>query len=394
MSNMANPFDIITSAQIDQPSTRKVRRVLLAGEVVFASLQGSAPPQGFVPQTPRDALAGLAVHFMKNAPKVHVSIDKRLCKTPGLRCALALDGYLAWGLGERRKGMLVLLGGAQGEHSTHVCILAFSGGKVVDLDEKVLPESTATYFRDALVSMVGELRLKYPTAHFVQAAPLPDWSLEDVEYVGERPLRGLSFRSISLRGRSRHAAPALIYASIGVIGVSFYAAAITTGWNRYDSAVTGYGKAVSDPAIEGRGGIDTEFLSVAGARRLYMTSPRRQADLVEKAEAVVRGIGSVPGVLILEMKLQGQAIRTPQAAIAGAVDPSPKLEERRGSLNSERVADVDISLSVPLSPEPAMDQARTVMAQIASHTGMSLRLTHQGWHEEKGTRVFHIEGFF
>lgn len=391
---MANSFEIVTSAHIDPPTNRKVRRVLLAGEVVFASLQGALPPSGFVSQAPRDAQGGLAVHFMKNAPKVHVSIDQRLCKIPRIRCALALDGYLAWGLGERRKGIVVLLGGAESEHSTHVSILAFSGGKVSELDEKVLPPATATYFRDALASMVGELRLKYPTAHFVQAAPLPDWALEGVEYLGEKPLRGLSFRSIALRGPSRHVAPALVYAGIGALGMSFYAAAITTGWNRYDRAVAAYGKAVADPAIEGRGGIDTGFLSVAGARRVFMESPRRQAVLVEKAEAVVRGIGSVPGVQIVEMKLLSQAVRAPQTPAAGVVEESPQQEQQRRSLAADRTADVAISLSVPRAKEPAVNQAQSVMAQIAAHTGMSLRLTHQGWREDKETRTFRIEGFF
>jgi hypothetical protein len=41
-----------------------------------------------------------------------------------------------------------------------------------------------------------------------------------------------------------------------------------------------------------------------------------------------------------------------------------------------------------------VNQAQSVMAQIAAHTGMSLRLTHQGWREDKETRTFRIEGFF
>ena len=376
-------------AATDSASLRAVtaRKILLAGEAVFASLQ-PAVPDGFTQQTPRDAVAGIFAQFAKSAPKVFVSVDDRVFDVPKVRFALAIEGYLAWGLRECKRGTTVLFGGAETAQSTSVTIIVFSDSRVVELDEKVLPETSASYFRDALTSMIAELRMKYPTARMVQADPLESWDIPEVAHVGDAPLRGLSYRPLRKNHRRRmaYAVPATI---VG-LGALFYIGALTTGWNRYQQATDDYELAIADPEIRARGGIDTNFLDVMTARRVYMEQPRRQAVLADKTEFVARGIGGVPNVQILEMRLPAPSITLQQQP---GITVSPEQAKQRNIITPERSPDVWLAISVPKTNDAALNQAQQVMTMIANNTGMSLRLAHQGWRDDKNRRVFNIEGF-
>src|SRR5437868_6326827 len=96
-----------------------------------------------------------------------------------------------------------MFGGVESSKFTSIQILIFFMGCLVGLDEKMLPELTATYFKDAMTDMIAELRVKYPTARMVQAAPLSDWEMEGIDYIGDKPIRRLSYRL--LRSTTTHA---------------------------------------------------------------------------------------------------------------------------------------------------------------------------------------------
>jgi hypothetical protein len=360
---------------------------LLVGETVFASLQPSVP-EGFVQQAPRDAASGLAVHFGKTAPKVYVSIDARLLNVRRLRFALAIDGYITWGLRAYRKGTAVLFGGAQTDRSTAVNILVFSNGKLVDLDEKVLPEPSSDYFRDALMAMIADVRLRFPTAHLVQAAPLEDWQIEGVEYIGDKPIRRLSYRPLVLNHSRRSSL--VLPGAIAAIGIALYVGEVSVGWTKYSRAIAEHEKALADPAIRERGGVDSGFLDIMNARRIYMDQPRRQVEMTDKAASIVRGIGAVPDVQVLEMKMPAPGVLTQQQV---GITVNPEQAKQKQQITSDRAPDVWFSIAVPKAPDAAINQARSVMILIANNTGMSLRLDHQGWRDDKNRRIFNIEGF-
>jgi hypothetical protein len=373
-------------ASVDTASLN-ARRVLLAGETIFASLQPSVP-DGFVQQVPRSATAGLAANFRKSAPKVYVSVDARLLDIPGVRFALAIDGYIAWGLRESRKGTMVFFGGVETEKATYINILVFSNGELVNIDEKVLPEKSESYFRDALLAIVSDIRLKFPTARFVQAALLENWQIDGIEYIGDKPIQRLSYRPLTKNYRQY--SDLLFPGALVAVGMSFYVGIVSLGWNKYSQAVADYENALTDLAIKERGGVDSGFLDIMNARRIYMEAPRRQIELVNKVASIVRGIGAVPDVQVLEMKVPAPSINS-QQQVGITIDPD--LARKKQQIAADRAPDVWFSISVPKAQDSAINQARSVMVLIANSTGMSLRLAHQGWRDDQTRRIFNIEGF-
>lgn len=385
---MAKQLEVLASVQAEELHNIGSRNVLLAGEPVFASLQASVP-EGFAQQVQLDASRGLVSQFAKHAAKVYVSVDERVFDTKRVRFALAVEGYIAWGLARRGNGTTILFGGAASRNSTNVTIVVFSDGAVVELDEKVLPEASASYFKEALTAMIAELRSKYPNAPMFQAAPLDNWQLAEVEYVGEKALRRISYRPLT-RGFS--SVTAFVFPGIiAALGLLFYVGVLGLGWGKYSTAISEYETSINDPAIKSQGGIDTNFLNVVNARRVYMDEPRRQSILADKSAAIVRGIGVVPNVQIMEMRLPAPSVN-PQNQVGITV--SPEQARMRKAITAERTPDVWLSIAVPKSQDPAINQAKDAMVLIANATGMSLRLAHQGWRDDStARRIFNIEGF-
>lgn len=384
---MASNVTMLSTVEADTLNNVTGRKVLLAGEPVFASLT-MTEPSAFIQQPPRDAAAGFFAQFSKISPKVFVAIDERLLGVPKLRFALAFDGYLTWGLNERRKGPTILFGGGESGTAVNIQIMVFADNRLIELHEKSLPHVGSAYFRDALQAMISELKNAFPTARLVQAAPLSDWEIEGVEYIGDKPLRRLSYRPL-VRAQSRRSAY-LVPAIIAGVGLVAYPAVVATSWSTYSSAVADYDRAISDPAIKSKGGMDTDFLTTMNARRVYMDQPRRQTALAEKSSSIVQGIAAISNVRIIEMKLPAPGISA-QTQIGITVNPA--AEKMRNQITQDRPPDVWISIAVPRSGEAAIVQAKSVMTDIANNTGMSLRLAHQGWRDDQNRRIFNIEGF-
>lgn len=384
-------------ASIDDQALSEItaKKILLAGETVFLALDDkTAIPSGFIEQAPREGAEYLRALFRKSTPTVHVAVDERLFTLPKSRFALAIDGYLNWGLSLRGQTTTVLIGGCSTRHGTSVEIVVFYAGLVQEIGEKNLPPPDDPIFTDAANGLLNALKAKYPAARFVQAAPLTDWGLEDVEYIGEAALKRLSYRPLvrSYRSSRRFVLPA----AVGIAGLLTYAGMVGFGWTKYELAVTEYNTAMADAAIRDQGGIDTNFLDVMNARRFYMEQPRRQVQLTQEAMRVVRGIGVVPNVQILEIKLPAPSINVHRE---NNTVISPANKQNRQEITPDRTPDVWMSIAVPIGHDTAILQAKEVMLEIANGTGMSLRLAHQGWKEDPkarnglGIRTFNIEGF-
>lgn len=384
-------------ASIDDQDLNEItaKKILLAGETVFLALDDkTAIPSGFIEQAPREGAEYLRALFRKSTPTVHVAVDERLFALSKSRFALAIDGYLNWGLSLKGQTTTVLIGGCSTRHGTSVEIVVFYAGLVQEIGEKNLPSPDDPIFTDAANGLLNTLKAKYPAARFVQAAPLTDWGLEGVEYIGEAALKRLSYRPLvrTYRSSRRFVLPA----AVGAAGLVAYAGMVGFGWTKYEMAVAEYNTAMADAAIRDQGGIDTNFLDVMNARRFYMEQPRRQVQLTQEAMRVVRGIGVVPNVQILEIKLPAPSINVRRE---NNTVVSPANRQNRQEIMPNRTPDVWMSIAVPIGNDTAILQAKEVMMEIANGTGMSLRLAHQGWKENpkardgQGIRTFNIEGF-
>ena len=380
-------IQVVTSMNDIGAQEIRAKKILISGEGMFASFSATTPP-GFTAQIPRDATAGLLTQFNKDAPKIYVAVDEKLFAFRKIRAAFAIDGYLNWGLRQRSKVPIVLFGGGELESSVNVEVMVFNKNRLVDLKEKSLPPIGAMYFHDALAAMLAELRVAYPTARFVQAAPLTEWAVKDVEYIADKPIKGLSYRPLTraVNDRSSYLIPGILTA----LALSIYPILAMSSWNTYNGAIEAYDTAIADPAIQSKDGMDTDFLSIMNSRRMYMEQPRRQTVLVEKSEAVVAGIASIPNLQILEIKIPAPGGNS-KDQIGLTVDPD--AGKTRAVINKDRPADLWFSIAANKTGDVAIEQAKEIMTEITRNTGMSLRLTHQGWRDDGKRRIFNVEGF-
>lgn len=387
MKNTKPKIQVITSLHDVGVQEIHARKILLAGESMFASFSATTP-QGFVVQMPRDAMAGLFTQFNKDAPKIHVAVDERIFDLKKIRVAFAIDGYLDWGLRQRSKVPTILFGGGELENSVNVEIMVFHKNRLTELREKSLPPVGAMYFHDALASMLAELRVAYPNARFVQASPLTDWAIKDIEYIGNKAIKGLTYRPLtrSINDRSSYLIPGVLT----LAALAIYPALAMSSWSTYNAAIEGYDTAIADPTIQSKQGMDTEFLTTMNSRRIYMEQPRRQKILVEKSEMVVAGMSSIPNLQIIEIKMPAPGNKSKEQ-VGLTIDSD--AEKSRAVIKKDRPADLWFSIAVPKTGEVAIEQAKEIMTEITRNTGMSLRLTHQGWRDDGKRRIFNIEGF-
>lgn len=380
---------IISAASQQDLAGIKERRLLIGGQLVFAAMQaGNTPPKGYVAQMPREAVSGLLAGFKKNNPKVHVHVHPSALELPKTRFAFAIDAYLTWGA-KQRSGTVALFGGIErNDGGFHVDVLVFDEGRLVELYDQELPERGSSRFGAAAESIVSQLRAKFPGVRVLQAAPLSDWGLTGVEYVGERPLKHLSFKPLSrsLNDRGHLALPAAIV----LAGVLFNIGAVGMAWTNYRNAVSRYDAAAADPEIAKQGGIDSNYINVMTQRRVFMEAPRRQDLLPAKILSIVRGIGVLPSVQIVEMKLPAPSIG---AQPSSGVVVNPEGSKDKDLITPERVPDTWMRISVPKSNGSALDQAHDVLSTLARSTGMTLRLVQRGWQDDGARRIFTIEGF-
>lgn len=360
------------------------RKALLCGETVLATMDAKAIPASFARQTPRDTSKDLFTAFRKDARYLHVGVEKALLAEPARRYALAIDGYLNWGL-KQAKGRTLLLGGTEADNGVSLQILAFDKGTLQSFDERDLPPLSATFFRDALNAVLMDFRARFQGAKLFQAGPIGDLRLDEATYIGDRPFRGLVFRP--LKAEQANTRKLVVPLATVAVGFLTYIGQMFFGWSQYNAAVDAYMLAAKDSEIKKHGGINTEFLQLMQLRRLYLLAPRRQAILSEKAALFVNGIGRVPGVRILEIKLPAPAVN-PQFNVGVAVP-----QANNNQIDAKRAPDVWMSISVPREGMSAVDQAHGVLEIIAANTGLSLRLAHQGWRDDDGRRAFSIEGF-
>lgn len=366
-------------------------KLIVGGAVVFATTQATqVPPKGFVAQRPREAASGFFGGFKKNSPKVYVYVDPKLFNPGKKRFAFLIDAYLSWGLSQRkRKGVVVIFGGIEREVGEfHIDVLVFDAGRLVDLYDKEIPERGSIAFNAAVESVIGDVRSKYSTATIVQAGPMGSFNLPGVEYIGAKPLKSVSYRPISKGMRAY--GDFLIPALIGIGGLLCYICAIGIGWDKFSGAQARYDLIAADSAFKSQGGVDTSYINVMTQRRFFMDAPRRQDLLPNAALNIVRGIGAVPMVQIIEMKLPAPSVN-PQTQYGFAVVPAGKTNN--DLITAQREPDASLMISVPRTAASAMDQAREVMTIIANETGMSLRLANNGWKDDGKRRTYTIEGF-
>lgn len=374
------------------------RKVFVGGSLVSASMRQAVAPQGYVAQTPRSASSDVLLNLRKLAPKIYVHLSPALFDHPKKRFALAIDAYLAWGM-KHRKGLVALIGGiSDSDGPCHVDVLVFDNGTLVSLYSNELPDKQSPRFQISAEAIVSKLKADYPVKQneseirICLAAPLSDWNIDGVEYLGDKVLGYAKYRPLEKAGAVGRGL--LLPAGIVAAGMLINFGIIGVKWGHLGVAESSFDEAYSSPEVKAAGGIDSDYITVMTQRSAFMDSPRRQDVLPEKMLEIGRALRVVPGIKIVELQLPAPGIPTPAAG--GATVVSSGGPDNADLITSSRVADAQIKVSVPRVNEPAYQQAKTVISALAASTGMSLRLVQQNGVQddaEKKRRIFTIEGF-
>lgn len=368
------------------------RKALIGGQLVFATMVAATqPPKGYVAQSPRDAVGGLLASFQKQVPKMYVYIHPELFELAKTRFALTVDAYLAWGLRQRRGETVVIGGTERVDGSTHIDVLVFDSGKLIALYDRELPERDNARFNIAVDALIQQVRTDYPKARIKQAAPLTDWAIDGVEYIGEKPLSSATYRPLSKATSDKGSY--LLPVGVAVAGVLFNFAMIGLAWNNFEAAQDEFESASASQDVRAAGGVDSDYINLLTQRQTFMETPRRQDVLPSKVLHIVRGIGVLPGVQIISLQLPAPGISAPSADAVHAIHPDEK--RNLDLITADRIADAQMRISVPRTEEAALVQAKSVLGAVARSTGMSLRLTMRGYQDDsaKNRRIFTIEGF-
>lgn len=353
------------------------RKVILSGFTIFNSMKNEIIP-GFIALPARNATTGFNV-FKKNAPKVFFSVDSDIFNAlnKNVRCAVAGDAYLAFGL--KQNVPTIIIGGREISGETNIEVLVFNEGSLIEVAEHNLPSQDTSQYIDSLNNLVEKLSAQHDNPKIILVAPLVDLSakIKGSQYADEHIFNSLTYRKIDVKGKL--ITSLAIPAGIVLAGTIFYITAILMGWNLYTKAINEYKEAVKDQLVIKQNGIDTQVLDVMDQQRIFMQAPKRQVKLSEQLKQIVIGIGKVSGVFILEIKMPA------------VIDTAKENIELNNS--KEPIPDVLISLSVPKEDRSAMEQAKELINLISQNTGLSIHLARQGWHDEGLKRLFNIEGF-
>lgn len=377
--------------QLDELVSEK--KILLAGESVFITDDEKASiPEGYLEQPVRYGINGIALLVGQKGKTLRVAVAAKIVESlPKVRFGYAFDGYLNWGLYQTRP--TIVIGGALASGSLMIDILVFDRFKLIEKDGRVLPPEDSPLYDESIHSLVNQLREKYPAHRIVVSAPLHDFGIEGVGYISDSAIKRVSYVPIQLKGAKKSFNEYRVPAAVVGTGLAFYVGALVHGWMPFSAAQVEYKAAIEHPAIKAAGGVDQAYLGVMQQRRLFMEEPRRQEVLSTKAEEIVIGVAKVPDVRILELKLPAPSVSADSAAPGRAQLVSPDGMQQKTSFTPGRQPDVSMTLSVPMAPGPALDQARAVMELVSSATGLDLRLNHKGPRDDnKGRRIFEIEG--
>lgn len=387
-------FVLSDASRFSIESAQREKKILVAGDAVFTTTDvGQEISDFYAEQIKRQGtsllgyLQGLGARGLNLRVSVARSVIEEL---PKARVGFAIDGYLRWGL--MRTQRTVLLGGASNSEHTVMDVLVFEKGRLIEKDGRMLPTPDSLSFADAVQSVVKELREKYAGARMFQAAPLPDFNLADVTYLGKAPLSKVSYRPLHASSEATFTQSWSTPAAIFMAGGLAYGALIGMGWVKYSQAKDEFQTAIDHPAIREAGGVDQGYLSIMQQRRLFMEEPRRQLLLSDKAGEIVRGVAHVDGIRVVEMQMPAPTVGPASASSQVLVQTDAATGK---GFSGDRRPDVSMTISVPAAKGPALEQARDVMMTIARETGMDLRLAQQGgWREDAAhdRRIFVIEG--
>lgn len=362
-------------------------KALLIGSAVFASTRDTKIP-GYTGLTPRAGVRTLQGVLSKQPQRLFVAIKDDVVRSvpKATRFALAIDAYLQWGL--KSKGKALLIGGFEDDQSTHLDILAFEDGRFVSYDSKTLPAREADNFNDTVASLLEDCAQQWQGYALYQAAPLTAFGDKSgVRYLDSGIFKRLSFRPLASASRSKLSGFAIPGAVVAA-GMLFCVAAIGKGWADYHAAIAAFDREIADPVVKGQGGVDSGLIDTIQQRRFYLDEPRRQVSLVEKSKSLVAGVGKIPSLKIVEMKLPAPALATAGPTIGV---PVASVEVASGP---NRKPDVWLRVSVPAQgPSTILEQGKELMTLVSNNTGMDVRLARNGWTEDGKRRVYTLEGF-
>ncbi|MCD5327912.1 hypothetical protein ACFFU8_09240 [Chromobacterium piscinae] len=335
-----------------QPSKKPI---ILLGELVFASLEKSPIRKGFLPQPPRSLGKILRIgkqrHMYVQIHETLLNVEKRV------RFSLAVDSILRYG--RKQKGRCIIINGSHSVDETYISLYTFDKGELVKISEKILV--SADNFRyDTEVRQLLDQH-SHPDTRLIWTNPLLP-----VDYPGLILAKDTPFAKATSTRLTRHTAhhglrQMALPAGLAIVALVGYAATVASDVARFNAVKHDYQR------LAAAGPTSIESLDLLRARDQWMKSGNPLQQQLPNLDKLLIAVGSHPDWRITELTLgesdQMEGPNTEQAA-------------------KQAVKVIQFKLRVQRQPDVApLDQAQPILAELASSTGITLRLVPQGWQE-------------
>lgn len=366
-------IDEINQLAYNPPHPKTI--IFLTGELILLSDTEIDSPENYSRQTDRIAksMASLTKRATPFTLKLwlHKNVIDLQRENKRQRFAFAIDQYLHYGRAQKNNFLLVT--GHPG-NETIIQIFTFKNGALTAIEEKVLPNTQQPRFRSDYTELLNALYKSDPNTTIAIAAPLPEPESDRYSYIGNEiykkriifPIVDDTAQPSSL---STHALPA----GIILLAAAIYMAAIILPYNQYNQFATEFQSTIASlPQTDTTFGSDQ--LKTMQERRFFLTEERAQQRNIGYIKKIANTLAAEDNITIKTITLQP---------------------------NKQQPSDPDIAIAIQskrADNKPALDQAKSILERLSARLGITLRLAHNGYQEQKtpaGNFIqFNIEGNF
>lgn len=330
--------------------------VIISGHAVFLALSSSGltprDADQYIEQSPRPVSSNLVKRKNEDTLRVWVSKDMLNTTQRFKRKRLAIDHYLRWGF--RQKMDTVLIGGAEHDDGTNMEVLAFKGGRLVNIQERVLYSRSNRDFVNQLDLALSDIVSDFKGYSLAVASPIK--SLNEFQCarlcqtIGDEPFRRRISVSLEYGEQRSTIKRYILPACIAVFALSSYGVLVAYAWNNYNDALSEY-RTVN----QGVNGFDEGMLRVLEARRAFLSATQTQTSIVNNARRIATAIAGVDHVHVRKL-----FVRNEGSGSSNFIELSPD-------------ANFGVVAEIPLDKDSLLEQARPILDQLAASTGSKLR---------------------
>jgi hypothetical protein len=363
--------DELYRLSIDPPSTKTA--ILLTGELVLLSDTEVESLENYSRQT--DRITRSIGDFTKRSIPftLKVWLHKNVLETRQLlkrhRFCFAIDQYLRYG--KTIKEGFRLVTGSSGNNETIIQIFTFERGNLTGIEEKVLPEARHPRFGADYIELLNTLLRT--GIQITIADPLPNPESSQFSYVGNDIYRKPTLFPITDE-KSKPSFLTVHGIAFSLIAAAFilYVGATVLPYNKYKFASNEFQVvAASIPKSDLAFGSDQ--LKTMEQRRFFLTEARPQQKTVRLLSEISYALSN-ESVIIKNIGLFPSKIK--------ADDPDIAI-----TIQTKRIQN-----------ESVLEQAKPLIDHLSARLGVTLRLAHNGYREQKladGNFIqYDIEGNF